>query len=116
MHTIMLRDNHRIRDDIIHERHTHGSRITEVIHLNRCTSAGENSRAAVSGIAVQIDRDIDFELPQKGCNIIIAGFPDIDEAVEYALDPAAHFASIAWDKGNAGDFKACSVVVLQTAH
>jgi len=80
-----LGDHDAIGDDIVHVFRAERGRETEVVDLDGSRSVCQDIGTTVHRVSLQIDRDIDLELPQQARNIGAARSSSLDEPLERAL-------------------------------
>src|ERR1700722_13767584 len=113
----MLAGNNRlIGDNVVEELGAERPRESEIIDLNGCWPPREYAGAAISGISVQIDQNIDFRLPDEIGDFLIAFRSDVDDPIERCPDPAANVGVIACPNTNRGHLKTRFVVMFEEAH
>src|SRR5688572_24769119 len=72
-------------------------------------------RAAVRGIALQVHRDVDFQLPQQSRRLVAAHVPRVDESPERAMQSCPHLVGDFGPEGYRGRLEPGPVVRLEEA-
>ena len=91
---MLLGNDDAVGDDVVQERHAHRASENQDNLPARAPADGQDCRAFISGIPVEINCDVDFHLAQYRGDLGIALGLHIDEPVERCFDPPTRIASI----------------------
>src|SRR6267154_57218 len=90
---LFLRDQDRIRNEIIDIAGAHRPGIAEIIDLNRRRSHGEDAWPAVLRESFKVDGYVKFKAPRQQRNILIGQSADLYETVKCFLQSSPHLIS-----------------------
>jgi hypothetical protein len=111
--SVAFRNYDPVGDDIVDIISAHRAGVTEIADLNWCGSKSQNLRTAALGEALQIDSDIDLQVPQQLGYIVIALLPDIAEMIDGIPYPGAHAELLVRPKGDRDRLEAGAIMALE---
>src|SRR5262249_57821470 len=101
--------------DVIPMGAAHRPGIAEIVDLHRCGTAREYGRPRAFGNSVEVDCDLDLQVPDEARDLRIAELADIDEAVEGRLQTLAHRTLYGRPRRNRDDLETASIMMLEQA-
>ena len=113
IHGFYVRNDNRIRQDIVGGEGSHGPRIAEVVDLQGRAPAHEDPGPAEGREAVEVHGDVHAGLPHVRDNDLVAPGGDIREPVAGRRHPATHVIVRVRRQGVAMDLEARTVMRLQ---
>src|SRR5262245_55052984 len=66
-----LGDDAGVPDNVVHVRHTHGARTSQPIDLDGSGTVAEYTRSSQAKISIQIDKNINTNIPHSRCRLLI---------------------------------------------
>ena len=110
---VVRRDEDRVGYQVIDVRGPGGARVAEVMGLHRGEPVGEDTQPAVGGVALQVDGDVDLQLPRQAGGFQVGQPAHLEEAVTGAGDAARHVIVCLGPVGKSHQLKPRPVVQLQ---
>src|SRR5215472_11292660 len=110
---LVLRRYHLVGDQVIYEVAAGSPWITHIFCLDRGGTMSQHPGPGATGMAAQIDGDVDFPLPQKLGHLAVALLARVMEAVEGFHKPLPHGAAVIGTERNRGDFERGTVMALE---
>ena len=87
---MLIRNEHRVRNHVIHEWSPHRPRIAQVVDLNRRNPSRENPGPTVFAVPLEVDSDVDAVCSRRGDNFRIRHVPHIDKIFKCPRDARPH--------------------------
>ena len=108
--------NDSIRQDIVHAGRASGRGIAHIVHLHRRRPKRKYRGATILGMAIQVDRYVNFVLAHQLGHVSVLHQADIIKMIERPHQPGPHVAAVIGAQGNSIDRKGGPVVPLQKLH